>query len=148
MVKVIFLGTVIILLIHLTMSVRRKNLEPFIRFTGVKCHSSNKSVSFYKCFIKAYSQRNTTLNSITNLTRPVFDVKFSYDLTYKSLSNSYRSIINVTFEACSLLNGTANNPVFHWLMSNIPDLKDVVHACPYKVCWLQFLGINFKFCFR
>jgi len=101
--------------------------------TSTKCDSSNKSVSGYKCYIKAYSRTITTLNVFVNLTETIFNAKFNYDLTYKSISNSYRSIINVTFEACSVLNGTANNPVFQWVMGNLPDLKKVLHACPPKI---------------
>jgi hypothetical protein len=116
---------------------RRQNTVPYVRFTSAKCDSSNKSVSGYKCYIKAYSRKNTTLNVFVNLTKPIFKLAFNYDLTYKSISNSYRSIINVTFEACSMLNGTAENPVFKWIMGNLPDLKTALHACPYKVSWVQ-----------
>jgi hypothetical protein len=120
-----------------SISARRQNAEPYLRFTHVKCDSSNKSVSGCKCYIKAYSRTNTTLNIFVNLTRPIFSAKFSYDLTYKSISNSYRSIINTTIEVCSFLNGTVGNPVFQWLMLNMPDLKRALHACPYKVSWMQ-----------
>ena len=142
--KIIFITISLILLSHLATSARIKNTEPYMRFTSTNCHSSNKSVSGYKCYIKANSQRNTTLNVFVNLSRPLFYVKFSYDLNYKTVSNSQRSIINVTFEACSMLNGTAANPVFNWVMSNMPDLQKAVHACPYKVSWVQILGEDFN----
>lgn len=52
----------------------------------------------------------------------------------------------MTFEACSLLNGTANNPVFQWVMGNLPDLKKVLHACPYKVSsWRETLMFHPKY---
>ena len=129
--KILFLFTIFLFI--LSFPVRKQHSEPYLRFTSTKCDSSNKSVSGYKCFIKAYSRTNTTLSVFVNLTKPIFKVKFNYDLTCKSISNSYRSIINVTFEACSLLNGTASNPVFQWIMGNLPDLKKLLHVCPYKV---------------
>lgn len=133
--KIIFIVSFLILFSSLATSAKIQNFEPYQRLTSLKCQSSNKSVSGYKCFVKANSRKNTTLNVFVNFTRPLFVIKISYDLTFKSISNSYRSIINVTFEACSLLNGTANNLVFHWIMENFPDLRQLLHACPYKVRW-------------
>jgi len=52
----------------------------------------------------------------------------------------------VTFEACPVLNGTANNPVFQWVMGNLPNLKKVLHACPYKVSfWGETLMFHPKY---
>lgn len=133
MFKIILLSIFFTFLIHLASSARNQNYEPYQRLKSTNCQSSNKSVSGYKCYIKAYSQKNTTLNVFVNLTRPLFFVKISYDLTFKSISNSYRSIINVTFEACSILNGTANNAVFNWIMDSFQSFKKMLHACPYEV---------------
>jgi hypothetical protein len=118
---------------------RKQNLEPYVRFRSIKCSSSNKSLSGYKCYIKAYSQKNTTLNIFFNLTKPAFKLIFNYDLTLKSISNSYRSIINVTYELCSVLNGTAENPIFQWTIGNFPDFKRLMHRCPYKVCSINVI---------
>ena len=143
MFKIFLILIFLIFFSHLITSARIKNTDPYMRFTSIKCQSSNKTLSGFKCFIKANSQRNTTLNVFVNITRPLFRVKCCYDLNYKSLSISQRSIINVTFEACSLLNGTASNPVFNLVMSNTPDLLRAVHACPYKVSFLSYSERDF-----
>ena len=116
-------------------SAREQNriFEPYFRFKSTQCSSSNKSLSGYKCFVKSYSRKNATLNVFVNLTRPVNFVNVQYDFTYRSLSNSQRSIINATFEVCSILNGTGSNPVFQWLLGLAPDLKQGLHPCPYQV---------------
>jgi hypothetical protein len=141
----------------------KQELEPYMRFTNVKCLTSNISVSGFKCFIKSYSRRNTTLNVFVNLTKSIHDIKVRYDLRYKSLSNAQRSIINTTIEVCSFLNGTDTNPVFKWLIGVIPNLSTFLHPCPYQVCvegdcqkvrnwrtrfwwfWLIFPSISGKF---
>jgi hypothetical protein len=115
---------------------QKQNSEPYNRFKSTKCTSSNISLSGYKCFIKSYSRSNTTLNVLVNLTIPVNFVKLNYDFTYKSLSNSQRSIINATFELCAILNGTGSNPVFKWIIGMMPQLAELLHPCPYQVCCL------------
>jgi hypothetical protein len=144
MFKIIFTVIFIILLNHFATSARVLNYEPYHRHKSISCQSSNKSVSGYKCYIKAYSQKNTTLNVFANLTKPIFYAKFSYDLTLRSISNSYRSIINVTFEVCSVLNGTVGNPVFQWIKESFPNFKQALHACPYKVSWVS-RGVSIRF---
>lgn len=99
----------------------------------MNCWSSNKTLSGHKCFVKAYSRKNTTMNVFVNLTRPLFDVKARYDLTYKYLTNSQRSIINSTIEICEFLNGTGSNPVFKWIVGLMENFKHLLHECPYEV---------------
>ncbi|KAL7011599.1 hypothetical protein ACKWTF_014342 [Chironomus riparius] len=123
----------VILSERVSTAARIQNSQPYLRFKSIKCNSSNKTISGYKCFIKAYSRTNTTINVFVNLTEPHFKADLNYDLTYKSLSNSYRSIINVTYEICSILNGTGSNPVFQWVVGHIPNLREILHVCPYKV---------------
>ena len=113
---------------------QNQNIEPFSRFNSVKCTASEISVSSFNCFVKAYSQRNTTLNFIVNISKPLFDLNIRYDFRTKSLSNSQRSLINATFEVCSILNGTGSNPVFQWIIGLTPGLKKMLHHCPYQVC--------------
>lgn len=113
---------------------RRFNFEPYIRYTGIKCWSSNSSISSYTCFIKSYSRDNSTLNICLNLTRPIFNVKGRYDMTFKYLTNSQRSIINATLEICEHFNGTISNPVLKWILGMNRNLDRLIHPCPYKVC--------------
>ena len=112
---------------------QNQNFEPFSRFKSVKCTATNISVSSFDCFVKAYSQRNTTLNVIVNFSKPLNIINIRYDFRAKSLSNSQRSIINATCEVCSILNGTASNPVYQWLLGMMPELKQSIHPCPYQV---------------
>lgn len=112
---------------------RNKNFEPYVRFKAFQCTSSNITITDFKCFIKAHSRRNTTMNIFVNIKKPIYDVKARYDYRAKYLSNSQRAIINVTLEVCSILNGTGSNPVFNWIMGMMPELKSLVHRCPYRV---------------
>lgn len=104
-----------------------------MRLTGIKCGSSNKTVSDYKCFFKANSRTNTTINVFENMMRPIFYLYLSYDLIIdtRHIQNARSSML--LFDICSILNGTGSNPVFHWMLGNLPDLQDVLHSCPYKV---------------
>lgn len=113
---------------------RKQNFDPYFRFKSINCSSSFITLSSFKCFIKAYSRRNTTLNVYMNITKPLFKANVIFDLKYKSISNSQRSIINITTEGCSIVNGTVTNKLFNWLIGNIPLLKRIIHACPYEVC--------------
>jgi len=64
----------IILLICCTIQISSK----FFKFRSIKCTSSNKTLqSDFKCFLKAYSRRNTTLNIIATITDPIYDMKVS-----------------------------------------------------------------------
>ncbi|KAL7011601.1 hypothetical protein ACKWTF_014344 [Chironomus riparius] len=121
--------------IILATRVRNNSFEPYSRFTKILCSSSNVTISEFKCFIKAYSQKNTTLNISVNISRPIFDVKAQYNFGSRSLSNSQRSMINVTIDFCEVLNGTGTNPVFNWLIGMVSELK-ILHPCPYKVCMI------------
>ena len=112
---------------------QKQTFEPYSRFKSVKCHTSNITVVDFKCFIKANSRRNTTLNMIANITRPVFTSIGRYDFRSKSISNSQRSIINATVDLCSFLNGTKSNPVAEWILGMMPELKKLIHPCPYQV---------------
>lgn len=112
----------------------KQDLDPYMRYTNVKCLTSNCSMSGFKCFIKSYSRLNTTLNVFVNLTKPLFDLKVRYDFRHKSLSNSQRSIINSTVDVCSFLNGTDTNPIFKWILGVVPNLAKLLHPCPYEVC--------------
>ncbi|CAH1733836.1 unnamed protein product [Chironomus riparius] len=118
--------------------VQKQNLEPYSRFKSIHCNSSNITVSGYKCYIKAFSRTNTTTNIFVNLTRPVHSFNVRYDLRFKSLSNSQRSIINTTLEVCSILNGTGSNPVYKWFIGMMPELEELLHPCPYKVGFLGY----------
>ncbi|KAL7011598.1 hypothetical protein ACKWTF_014341 [Chironomus riparius] len=112
---------------------QKKSFEPYSRFKSVKCSASLISLSSFDCFVKAYSQRNTTINAVANVTKPIFVVNIRYDLRFKSLSNSQRSIINATTEICSILNGIASNPVYQWILGMMPEFKQSLHPCPYQV---------------
>ena len=112
---------------------RKESPEPYLRYRSIKCAGSPKSVSSFKCYIKAYGRKNTTLNIISNLTRPFYRSYITYDWNYKSLSNSLRSIINATTEVCQFLNGTGNHPVMNWIFGMMPSLKNIIHPCPYEV---------------
>ncbi|KAL7011602.1 hypothetical protein ACKWTF_014345 [Chironomus riparius] len=114
-----------ILLMNCGSPARKTTSYPYIRFTAMKCWSSNKSLSGYNCYVKAYSRTNTTMNAFVNLTRPLFAVKARYDLTYKYLTNSQRSIINSTLEICEFLNGTESNPVFKWIIGLMENLDQL-----------------------
>ncbi|CAH1733837.1 unnamed protein product [Chironomus riparius] len=120
-----------ILLINCGSPARKTTSYPYIRFTAMKCLSSSKSVSSFDCYVKAYSRTNTTMNVFVNLTRPIFAAKARYDLTYKYLTNSQRSIINSTLEICEFLNGTSANPVFKWIVGFMKNFDQMLHACPY-----------------
>lgn len=122
----------------LTMSRRNHQLEPYFIYKSVKCTSSNITLSGFKCFVKAYSRTNATLNIFVNISKPVFKAYVTYDHRYKSLSNSQRSIINSTSEVCSILNGTENNIVFKWIIEQIPILGSILHPCPYQVRFREF----------
>ena len=113
--------------------VRIQDLEPYSRYKGVKCHSSNITLSFYKCFIKANSRKNTTYNIFVNISRPIYSANLHFDFRYRSISNSQRSIINSTFEICSILNGTESNVLFKWIIGQMPNLVQLLHPCPYQV---------------
>lgn len=128
-----FLVTFLMILMIFSSPVHKQNSDPYVRLKSIKCDASNESVSGYNCFIKAHSRTNTTMNIFVNLTRPIYSTKISYGLTYKSLSNSQRTIINVSYELCSVLNGSDSNPVFQWVMGNLPALQKYIHACPYEV---------------
>lgn len=130
----------IIFTINLTFGsrIRLNDFEPYARFTTVQCSSSNVTVSDFKCFVKAYSRKNTSLNLLLNISRPIYDIKARYEYRSKSIANAYRSLINVTIDICKVLNGTNSNPVFNWLMGMIPDLKVMLHPCPLEV----FYGLN------
>ena len=121
---------------------QKLNFEPFSRFKSVKCTASNISASSFDCFVKAYSQRNTTLDVIVNFSKPLYIINIRYDFRAKSLSNSQRSIINATCEVCSILNGTASNPVYQWLLGMMPELKQSIHPCPYQVLNLSLFGTD------
>ena len=113
--------------------IQKQNFDPYSRYKSINCSASLITLSSFECFVKAYSRTNTTLNIIANISRPIYFVKIQFDLRAKSLSNSERSIINVTFESCSILNGTMSNPVYHWVMGMMPALKQILHPCPYQV---------------
>lgn len=117
---------------------RKQDLEPYSRFKSIKCLSSNSSVSNFKCIIKAYSQINTTTSIFVTLSKPVFLVYVRFDFRHRSLSNSQRSIINVTFEICSILNGTQTNPVYKWIIGLLPGMEKYLHPCPFKVLLNEF----------
>ena len=132
---------ILALLINLTSPARKATIYPYIRFTKIKCLSSSNSLSGYDCFVKAYSRTNTTINIFVNLTRPLYSVKARYDLTYKYLTNSQRSIINSTLEICEFLNGTTSNPVFKWIVGFMKNFDQMLHTCPYTVrrfIWKDF----------
>jgi len=112
---------------------QKQNFEPYSRYKSVNCSSSLITLSSFNCFVKATSRTNTTLNIIANISRPVYSVDIQFDFRSKSLSNSQRSIINTTFEACSVLNGTMSNPVVNWVLGFMPALKKILHPCPYQV---------------
>lgn len=128
----------LIILIYciLNNSASKQNLDPYMRYTNVKCLTSNATISSFKCFIKSYSRYNSTLNIFVNLTRSIFDIKVRYDFRHKSLSNSQRSIINSTVDICQFLNGTITNPIFKWIIGMVPKLEKLLHTCPYEVCIL------------
>jgi len=115
------------------MRTQKQNFEPYSRYKSVNCSASQISVSSFKCFVKAYSRTNTTLNIIANISRPLYSVDIQFDFRSKSLSNSQRSIINTTFEICSILNGTMSNPVYNWILGMSPVFKNILHSCPYQV---------------
>lgn len=114
-------------------SKKPRNIEPYFIYKSVKCTTSKITISNVKCFVKAYSRTNATLNVYANLTRSIYSMNVMYDHSYRSLSNSQRSIINVTTEICSILNGTASNPVLEWVRGMIKELDSVLHPCPYEV---------------
>lgn len=118
---------------------RWRQMEPCMRYTYFNCSSSLKTIPWFKCFIKAFSRENTTLNIQVNMTRPVYNSYVRYDISYRSLSNSRRSIINVTGNLCEILNGTRSHPVMHWIMGMMPMLKEYLHPCPYVVNTDQLL---------
>ncbi|KAG5667596.1 hypothetical protein PVAND_015572 [Polypedilum vanderplanki] len=67
------------------------------------------------------------------LTRPIFKAVMNYEISYKVRSNFYQTIINVTFNVCEVLNGTADNPMFQWIIGFMsPNFKTLLHSCPYK----------------
>ena len=125
---------------------QRQDLEPYSRFRSIQCSSSNISLTVLTCFVKAYSRKVTTITVNVNITRPLYSANLHYEFRSKSISNSQRSIINVTFNICSILNGTGSNPVFQWLIGHVPQLKESLHPCPYLVVKLiRFLSNLFIF---
>jgi hypothetical protein len=121
------------------------------RIKSVKCSSSNKSLSFYNCFVLTHNFANTTLNIESNLTRPTYDAKvnktslifkrflkiflqFSLVISFKAPKESNRTIINTTVEICEVLNGTSNHPAtkFFLEVSNNLLSQNLLHHCPYQ----------------
>lgn len=138
----------LIILLFSTISSSRNNnkkLEPYSRYKSVNCDSSNVTLSSFKCFIKAYSRTNTTANFLVELKRPIFKVNCRFDLRFKSLSNSQRSIINSTAEICSILNGTGTNLLYKWFVGMMPELETLIHPCPYQgLLTFKNLSVNLK----
>ena len=112
---------------------QKQELEPYSRFRSIQCSSSNLTLTVLTCFVKAYSRKVTTITVNVNITRPLYSANLHYEFRSKSISNSQRSIINVTFNICSILNGTGSNPVFQWLIGHVPQFKSIVHPCPFLV---------------
>lgn len=137
---------IIFTLFFMQFQAARKHFEPYIRYTSIKCTSSNKTICDFKCFIKAYSRRNTTLNVIVNISRPLFKVTARFDYSIKSLANSKRSVINSTFDVCTYLNGTTSNPVFKWIIGVLPGIEVLLHPCPYQVSlfYKYYIPLDFR----
>lgn len=112
----------------------RFGVEPFTKFTSIKCESTNKSISSYKCFLKSYSRRNTTINVSANISKPLFNFKLRYELLFSDIGNSKRIIINETIDLCPFLNGTSPNVLIKWIVGLMSaSLRDIIHPCPYSV---------------
>lgn len=137
------------------------------RFRDVKCSTSNKTTSV-KCLIKAYSRNAAYLNILGNFHKPLHTAwvtnlnwqnnyflivslfKVNYTLALRSVTTQYRTLINVSFDACKFFNGTDSNPAAKWLMS-IAFQKlshEVFHACPFIVRikeFIYFINCQYKF---
>ncbi|KAG5668974.1 hypothetical protein PVAND_016878 [Polypedilum vanderplanki] len=72
--------------------------EPLVKFTSVKCTSTKSIIS--KCFVKAYSRKNTTLNVYLNITKEFKELNVNFMIQYRHLIPQYRTIVNVTFDFC------------------------------------------------
>lgn len=100
------------------------------------CTSSNITVNpDYKCSAKAYSRTNQALNIYASLRKPLYEINVALDISYKTTSISYRSIIKCSYDACGFLNGTSINPAAKWVTDlaekTLPP--DYIHPCPYSV---------------
>jgi hypothetical protein len=105
------------------------------------CNSSNKTLLYYKCFAKAYSRKNQTMNILVSLAKPVYEVSIALEMSYKTTTSpNYRTIINATVDVCGYLNGTNSNPLGKWyfgiLRESLPE--NLLHPCPYTVRKLIF----------
>jgi len=116
-----------------------------LKFKSIKCSSSNKTLApDYKCFIKAYSRRNTTINMSGTIMSPIYDAKGHLLLTYEYMKKGNpRTMINATADVCSFLNGTKSDVLMKWVIGIIGHYMPagLVHSCPY-VSYLTCYGLS------
>lgn len=106
--------------------------DAWLKFTSAKCSSSGKTMT-QKCFIKAYSRKNSTLNVLVNITSQINEAKVNFEVRHKSLSNYYRTIINITFDFCKAMENK-DNILMNWLLQLWSEnFRNNLHKCPYKV---------------
>lgn len=102
----------------------------------VTCRASNITVRpDYKCNAKAFSRADQRMNVFFNLVKPIYDFYVSLDVSYKTTTNSYRSIINSTMDICGYLNGTSSNPLAKYYVDMVRNSvpPGFIHPCPYSV---------------
>jgi hypothetical protein len=121
------------------------SLTALIGHSNIKmmtCNSSNKTIlPDYKCFAKAYSRNNQTMNVLMFFPKPVYEAFVALEVSYKTTTSpNYRTLINSTIDVCGFLNGTNNNPLVKWFFSVIRESlpKNFLHPCPYIVSRLNF----------
>lgn len=102
----------------------------------VTCSASNITIRpDYKCSAKAFSRTDQKMNVCFNLVKPIYDFYLALDVSYKTTTNSYRSVINSTIDLCGYMNGTNSNPLAKYAMdmarNSVPP--GLIHPCPYSV---------------
>jgi len=106
----------------------------YYKFHAMTCSSSNKTISpAYSCFIKTAAGK-TTMNIRANVTTPIYSLKIRYDVTHEaSKENVERTVLNVTLDICSFLNGTNKDPASKWFFKLLGKsfVKGFLHPCPY-----------------
>jgi hypothetical protein len=123
--------------------------EPVVKFTSAKCTSTNTSLN-YKCFVKAYSRKNSTLNASFNITRELTEASMNFEVRYRAM-NQFRTIINMTLDFCGAMK-SRNNLMVNWLLNVWSDnFRNNLHECPYKIVsqlepylWIKKLPLHFK----
>lgn len=146
--------------------------RPQLRLKSFKCTSSNKSVDQkFKCFSKTFNRNITKFSMDIQFIRPCLQMMVTwawfrgfnlkrdwcfllqghYDLLYRSsVTPHFNSIVNVTFDFCSYLNGTNSNPATKWLFEQQKDVfpPEFFRPCPlkeFKVSTMAKMRIFFQF---